>query len=559
MENSNFLVENGCLIKYLGNDSVVYIPDEVTEEVHSDAFIDSPFIETVFIPKTTKSVKLWAFENSLRKLKEIIVDANNPHYSSIDGVIYNKEQTELLICPAGKSGSINVPHTVKTIESGAFQYCENIKEIHIPSSVENIWFDDYDFYLFNGVFVVDPDNPYYEFDGDILYKKFNNSRSEDKKDIVVYCRPSKEGEVILPESTFITGYGAFRGCDKITSIVFTARNSLSLGDETFAGCDSLQKIELPSDIVNFGNNDEYILNRIITLRVDNDNFIQYPDEVMRVLPLTNKVLFNFPKFLAISDDFYKLIIDENYRLLDLYYKEDSEYIRFEIEEDENGPIIGQFCISDDEPIFYSDINEYIRYFGPSDTDLVIPEHIIETIPFYDTFFPYEECLFNSVSIPKSLTEYYPGLKTKRFIVHKDNPNYVSINGDLYSKDGKTLVACAYKNKDECLEIPNGVTEIDNSALMYVFGGLIIPKTVIRIGDYFDQCSSVVMHVNKDLEIDLDGFDANTTNFKEIYFEMNEKEARENEFYRSYKETIKPENLGKTKLFCVKEGKYSDIK
>ena len=552
MDNKDFLLEYWNLIKYLAQDVVVRIPKEVTEELHSDAFVDCPLIETIYIPETTKYVRLFASEDTLRNLKEIIVDENNPYYSSIDGVLYNKDQTVLLICPAGKCGDFVIPCTVKMVESGAFQYCDKLKSIHIPASVEKISFDDYDFYSFNGVFVVDPNNPYYDFDDNILYTK-GSGYSENKKAMVVYCSPNKEGEVVLPETTFMTGYGAFRDCNKITSVIFKTDNNLYLSEHTFGNCKSLKTLELPSDIINFV---EYLPKTVaITLRVDSFSLIQEPEEVKRVLPLTKKVIFNFPKFLAISDDLYMLIIEENQRSIELYCKEGSEYIRFEIEEDENGPVVGHYFIGDDCPIFYADINEYICYDGPTDADLIIPEHVIETVAFYDTDFPYDEYLFNSVSIPKSLIDYYFGLQTKKYIVHKDNPNYTTINGDLYSKDGKRLVACAYKEKDECLKIPDGVTAIDGMALMYVHGGIIIPKTVTQIEWFADECSFIIMHVNKELALDYDGFDANAINFKEIYFEMNEEEAKESEFFNAYIETIEADNHKETKLFCIKDGQY----
>ena len=50
----------------------------------------------------------------------ISVDANNPNYSSIDGVLYNKEQTQLIYCPIRKSGNFNIPSSVTTIGEDAF-------------------------------------------------------------------------------------------------------------------------------------------------------------------------------------------------------------------------------------------------------------------------------------------------------------------------------------------------------------------------------------------------------------------------------------------------------
>ena len=71
------------------------------------------------------------------------------------------------------------------------------------------------------------------------------------------------------------------------------------------------------------------------------------------------------------------------------------------------------------------------------------------------------------------------------------------------------------------------------------GGLIIPKIVFHIENWVELItpSSVVINVNKDLKMDYDGFNANRIKFLEIYFDMDELEARKNEFYLAHKETI----------------------
>jgi hypothetical protein len=43
-------------------------------------------------------------------LTAINVDANNPNYSSIDGVWFNKLQDILIQYPAGKTGNYTIPN-----------------------------------------------------------------------------------------------------------------------------------------------------------------------------------------------------------------------------------------------------------------------------------------------------------------------------------------------------------------------------------------------------------------------------------------------------------------
>ena len=43
------------------------------------------------------------------------VDTNNPAYSSVDGVLFNKSQTTLIQCPGAKTGSYTIPNSVTSI------------------------------------------------------------------------------------------------------------------------------------------------------------------------------------------------------------------------------------------------------------------------------------------------------------------------------------------------------------------------------------------------------------------------------------------------------------
>lgn len=87
---------------------------------------------------------------------------------------------------------------------------------------------------------------------------------------------------------------------------------------------------------------------------------------------------------------------------------------------------------------------------------------------------------------------YPYRLTK-FIVDADNPNYSSIDGHLYSKDGKVLIRYAPANESSAFTVPDHVTTINK----YAFGNsksllhVYLPEGVISIGDYaFTQCSNL---------------------------------------------------------------------
>ena len=72
---------------------------------------------------------------SCNELSEIIVDENNPSYSSENGVLFNKDKTALIKYPARKGDSeYTIPSTVKRVEARAFEHCK-LTNIVIPEGV----------------------------------------------------------------------------------------------------------------------------------------------------------------------------------------------------------------------------------------------------------------------------------------------------------------------------------------------------------------------------------------------------------------------------------------
>ena len=95
--------------------------------------------------------------------------------------------------------------------------------------------------------------------------------------------------------------------------------------------------------------------------------------------------------------------------------------------------------------------------------VIIPDSVVEI----------DESAFASIS----------GLKNVAFIIDPNNPKYKVIDGNLYSKDGKTLLAGIGKGDDnEIFVVPDGISELGAYALRsYKCTGIIIPSSVKRIG------------------------------------------------------------------------------
>lgn len=71
-------------------------------------------------------------------LETIVVPDGNKYYSSYDGILYNKEKTELLKCPASHSGELNFPTTLRKISPNAFRECKNLTKVELPNGVAEV-------------------------------------------------------------------------------------------------------------------------------------------------------------------------------------------------------------------------------------------------------------------------------------------------------------------------------------------------------------------------------------------------------------------------------------
>ena len=72
------------------------------------------------------------------------MDADNSAYSSLDGVLFNKDKTVLIRVPIGVNmTSYTIPDGVTEIFEYALFYCTSLVTVEIPNSVACI--DDNDF------------------------------------------------------------------------------------------------------------------------------------------------------------------------------------------------------------------------------------------------------------------------------------------------------------------------------------------------------------------------------------------------------------------------------
>lgn len=105
------------------------------ERLVGDVLYGCPNLTRLIIGEGVKTFDLDMYR--IRKLEEIIVESENPYYSSDNnGVLYNKDKSRLICYPIGNTRtSFEIPNSVTSIGNCAFENCICLTNVTIPDSV----------------------------------------------------------------------------------------------------------------------------------------------------------------------------------------------------------------------------------------------------------------------------------------------------------------------------------------------------------------------------------------------------------------------------------------
>lgn len=155
-------------------------------------------------------------------------------------MIRNHELRECI----GTGSCLEIPKGVKRINHNAFARSENIQEIYIPATVEDIAERAFDFCSELTAIVVAKDNLKYQDIGHHLFTRNYQTLHQ-------YALGRKDKSYILPFGTKKIGTTAFKGCQHIKRVELN-QGIKSIGFASFLGCSSLGEINIPASLEKIG-------------------------------------------------------------------------------------------------------------------------------------------------------------------------------------------------------------------------------------------------------------------------------------------------------------------
>ncbi len=224
----------------------VTIPNGVTG-IGFQAFRDCWGLTSVSMGNSVTNIGPLAFSRC-PSLTNLSVDAANPAYSSLDGVLFNKAQTTLLTYPGGRAGGYVIPNGVTNIGESAFSDSPSLTSVTMANSVTAI--GTLAFYnctsvtnltIGNGVTVI----------GSQAFWNCTNLTT-----------------VTIPDSVTIVGHYSFHSCRSLKSVTF-GNHVTYIGQQAFQNCTGLTNVTIPNSVTNMGGDVFYGCSSVTSVRIGN--------------------------------------------------------------------------------------------------------------------------------------------------------------------------------------------------------------------------------------------------------------------------------------------------
>ena len=221
-------IENGAFNNCTSLSSVTL--GEGVRRIGDETFGSCTALRSINIPSSVEEIDDGAFV-LCDNLASIQVASGNTVYSSdSQGILYNKDKTEVMEIPQGIRGTVTIPGTVTSL-GDTFSGCSKLTGAIIPDSVTNI--------------------PYACFQDCTALKSASLPKNLLVIPDLLFHNCTSLTSVEIPEQVNLLGESAFQNCSVLRSITIPA-SVTEIEEYCFYECSSLANITIPKSVTEIG-------------------------------------------------------------------------------------------------------------------------------------------------------------------------------------------------------------------------------------------------------------------------------------------------------------------